>query len=131
MQTWFSARILLIDSQQRLLLVRELKHKQWNLPGGMIDPGEDAWTAAKRELKEETAVDIMQVSDAHGTMPPQLLDRGIDCVLHARATTVLYILPSYYRPWGAARGQARGWRGAPRAHTHAAPAPWYTSLKIR
>ena len=60
------ARILLIDSQQRLLLVKELdkkrKPKQWNLPGGQIDPGEDAWTAAKRELKEETAVDIMQES---------------------------------------------------------------------
>eukprot|EP01043_Picozoa_sp_COSAG02_P037319 COSAG02_NODE_2791_length_8022_cov_5.437208_3_plen_87_part_00 len=36
------ARILLIDSQQRLLLVKELKHKQWNLPGGLINPGEDA-----------------------------------------------------------------------------------------
>ena len=59
------ARILLIDSQQRLLLVRELKHKQWNLPGGIIDSGEDAWTAAKRELLEETAVDIMQESKPH------------------------------------------------------------------
>ena len=59
------ARILLIDSQQRLLLVKELKDKQWNLPGGEIDPGEDAWTAAKRELKEETAVDIMQESKPH------------------------------------------------------------------
>ena len=63
------ARILLIDSQQRLLLVKELdkelKPKQWNLPGGQIDPGEDAWTAAKRELKEETAVDIMQESKPH------------------------------------------------------------------
>ena len=53
------ARILLIDGQQRLLPVTELKKKSWNLPGGMIDSGEDAWTAAKRELKEETAVDIM------------------------------------------------------------------------
>ena len=59
------ARILLIDGQQRLLLVKELRKTSWNLPGGIIDPGEDAWTAAKRELLEESAVDITELPKPH------------------------------------------------------------------
>jgi putative (di)nucleoside polyphosphate hydrolase len=32
----------------------------WQMPQGGIDPGEDTWTAAKRELMEETGVQSVQ-----------------------------------------------------------------------
>jgi ADP-ribose pyrophosphatase len=56
-----SAVILPVDdakSELRVLLARQYRYAAgqwlWELPAGRIDPGEDALTAAKRELQEET-----------------------------------------------------------------------------
>ena len=46
------------------LLIRSSEHSYWGFPKGLIDPGEDELTAAKRELEEETGLaDIRLVSD--------------------------------------------------------------------
>jgi len=47
------ATALVLD-EGRLLLVRERGAKHWSLPGGGMKKGEDAVTAAIRELEEET-----------------------------------------------------------------------------
>ena len=44
----------LVSRDGRLLLVRERGAKHWSLPGGGMKKGEDAVTAAIRELDEET-----------------------------------------------------------------------------
>ena len=44
----------LVTNGGRLLLVRERGAKHWSLPGGGMKKGEDAVTAATRELHEET-----------------------------------------------------------------------------
>ncbi len=36
----------------RVLMVLDSWRRQWELPGGMVEPGETAWHAAVRELKE-------------------------------------------------------------------------------
>ncbi|KXK63075.1 hypothetical protein AWW66_05320 [Micromonospora rosaria] len=46
---------------ERLLLVFNRYRQQWELPGGMIDPGETPRQAAVRELREETGYAIEQL----------------------------------------------------------------------
>jgi ADP-ribose pyrophosphatase len=43
---------------RHLLLIRRADTRQWALPGGMVDPGEHVSKTARRELKEETGVDL-------------------------------------------------------------------------
>lgn len=45
----------------RIVLVRRVDTGQWALPGGMIDWGETAEAATRRELREETGLDLVSV----------------------------------------------------------------------
>lgn len=55
---------------ERVLLNKEyrLAVGDWvyNFPAGLIDPGEDEQMAARRELKEETGLDVVEVTDIIG-----------------------------------------------------------------
>jgi len=49
-------RCLVIDAQDRVLLVRHTYMGGWHIPGGGVDPGESTREAAERELREETGL---------------------------------------------------------------------------
>ena len=56
-----AARILLLDGEDRVLLFRFDAGDRpafWGTPGGAVDPGESYEAAARRELREETGLDL-------------------------------------------------------------------------
>jgi 8-oxo-dGTP pyrophosphatase MutT (NUDIX family) len=56
------AGLLLLDEQNRLLLMKRSDNESWGIPGGSIEPGEMVEDAAKRETWEETGLDIGEMS---------------------------------------------------------------------
>ncbi|HFJ9921783.1 TPA: NUDIX hydrolase, partial [Pseudomonas aeruginosa] len=71
-------RALILDSQQRVLLVREASDSRWTLPGGWCDVNESPADAVVRETQEESglevrAIRLLALLDKHKhPHPPQL-----------------------------------------------------------
>jgi 8-oxo-dGTP pyrophosphatase MutT (NUDIX family) len=56
------AAILVVDAQERLLLMKRSDSGKWGPPGGATEPGEHVEEAAKREALEETGLEIGEMS---------------------------------------------------------------------
>lgn len=56
-----SIKGLVIDQTGRFLLTKENNGK-WELLGGGLEHGEDPYSGLKREIKEETGLEVIQVS---------------------------------------------------------------------
>ena len=70
------ARVLVIDAQNRVLLVRPTYVNGWTLPGGGVDKGETLRQAAIRELKEEAAVLPLEELILHGMFSNEVVFPG-------------------------------------------------------
>jgi 8-oxo-dGTP diphosphatase len=46
----------------KIVLVNRRDTRQWSLPGGMVDWGENILSTIKRELKEETGLDLIKIN---------------------------------------------------------------------
>ncbi len=55
------ATIIPILPDGQIVLVRRRDTQKWSLPGGMVDWGEDLPTTIKRELKEETGLELISI----------------------------------------------------------------------
>jgi len=52
------ARVIILNSDDKVLLEERADFKVWGLPGGTADPGEDIVRTAEREAFEETGLRI-------------------------------------------------------------------------
>jgi len=56
------ASIVPILPDGRIILVKRRDNGLWALPGGMVDWGEDIATTVKRELREETGLELVKIN---------------------------------------------------------------------
>ena len=67
------AVILALDEQERVCLLRQFRHAAggwiWELPAGVIEPGEKPIETAKRELREETGLEAADWKPLGSTLP--------------------------------------------------------------
>lgn len=62
----YSAGGVVMNQLGEVVVVNQ-NHDSWSLPKGHIDPGEDALTAAKREITEESGITNLDVLREIGT----------------------------------------------------------------
>jgi ADP-ribose pyrophosphatase YjhB (NUDIX family) len=55
------ATVLILDGDDRLLMVRRTDNGCWGVPGGVMELGESIEDTAKRETKEEIGIDIQDI----------------------------------------------------------------------
>ena len=56
------AVVLIVDEQNRLLMLKRSDNKSWGLPGGAVEPGELVEDAALRETLEESGLQVDEMS---------------------------------------------------------------------
>lgn len=57
-----SAGALIFNEKKELLLVKPNYKKYWSFPGGIVDGDESPYAACKREVKEETGLEVKDLS---------------------------------------------------------------------
>ncbi len=59
-------RVVILDAEGAVYLVRHSYMKGWYLPGGGVERGETALEAAKREVAEEAGIQVTGMPELHG-----------------------------------------------------------------
>ncbi len=65
----YTASAVILDDEDRVLLVHHNKIGLWLYPGGHIDPNEDPAQAALREVAEETGIRALPSASPRSRIP--------------------------------------------------------------
>ncbi|SDP19398.1 ADP-ribose pyrophosphatase YjhB, NUDIX family [Paenibacillus sp. yr247] len=57
-----SVRAILLDDKGRALFIKRSGDKKWGMPAGAMERDESVFDAMKREVKEETGLDILKAT---------------------------------------------------------------------
>jgi bis(5'-nucleosidyl)-tetraphosphatase len=78
-----------VDDAWRVLLLRVYNY--WDCPKGVVEPGEDPLTTAKREVREETGIDDLEFRWGEGFVetPPYSKNKVARYYLAKTATTAI------------------------------------------
>ncbi|MDQ0899264.1 NUDIX domain-containing protein [Paenibacillus sp. V4I7] len=57
-----SVRAILLDNEGRALFIKRHGDKKWGMPAGAMELDESVFDAMKREVKEETGLDVFQAT---------------------------------------------------------------------
>jgi len=82
-----------VEGTWRVLLLRVYNY--WDCPKGLVEPGEDALTAAIREVREETKIDDLEFAwgETYVDTPPYGREKKIARYFVARTGTESVTLP--------------------------------------
>lgn len=64
----------------RIVLIQRSDNGKWALPGGMVNWGEDIATTVRRELKEETGLDLTNVRRLVGVYSDPMRDGRVHSI---------------------------------------------------
>ncbi|MDJ0731118.1 MAG: NUDIX hydrolase [Crocosphaera sp.] len=73
----------------RIVLIRRRDTGLWALPGGMVDWGEDIATTVRRELKEETGLNLVKIQRLAGVYSSPERDSRLHSICVAVVADVL------------------------------------------
>lgn len=82
-------RALVIDSEERIFLVKHTYISGWYMPGGGVETGETVIEALERELMEEGRIAL--------TGPPQLHGTFFNRRISPRDHVVLYVVRAFHQ----------------------------------
>lgn len=77
-----SAAAIITNSEGKVLLLNHIlrPHSTWGIPGGFIEAGEQPETAIRRELREETGLELDDLT----LIRVRTIDRHIEVLFRAR-----------------------------------------------
>ena len=83
-------RVLVLDQQGRVFLVKHSYVSGWHLPGGGVEVGETALDAMRRELEEEGNITFGEPPLLHGVFYNRHVSR--------RDHVVVYVVRNFHQP---------------------------------
>jgi 8-oxo-dGTP diphosphatase len=83
--------LCLLEHDGKVLMLRQHHREGWTLPGGLVDRGETADQAVRREVMEETGLSIEAAEPLTTVIDP--VTRRVDVIFHVPVEDLLEVVP--------------------------------------